>query len=185
MERPRLGLSPEIKKALANPFFLRLALALFFLTTPVSANKDSHNLQDDPHPQTALTYPISEDFHLLIQEYKIYRSSTRLSSAKQLEAPKKHFTAWDTLKALENASPLVKCAVTVEVGGTNPPYDPNAIGKAGELGPGQLHPKGKLPAFYNAGYNDPFNPYQVIPFMEEQFVLGDAKHWAGPRNGEC
>lgn len=93
------------------------------------------------------------------------------------------FTPEDSLAALVNASPLLRCAVDVEVAGVG--YDPYAEGKEGELGIGQLHPKGKLITFYKNGYTNPFDPYQVVDFMGEQFALGDANHWAGVRDGYC
>ena len=46
-----------------------------------------------------------------------------------------------------------------------------ATGAAGEIGLGQLHPRGKLPAFYAAGYTDPWDPYQQIDYLA--FALPD------------
>lgn len=90
-----------------------------------------------------------------------------------------------TSEELENAiqkfSPRVQCAVRTETRSLNP----YAIGTEFELGPGGLHPFGKLLTFYKEGYDDPFDYEQVLPFMEEQFALGDATHWAGPRDGKC
>ncbi|MDP3973928.1 MAG: hypothetical protein Q8P92_03790 [Candidatus Daviesbacteria bacterium] len=90
-----------------------------------------------------------------------------------------------TSEGLENAlqrfSPLVQCAVRAETTSLNP----YAIGALLELGPGQLYRFGKLITFYKKGYDDPFDYEQVLPFMEKQFALGDATHWAGPRDGKC
>lgn len=183
MERFKLYLPEIVKKTLSNPLFLRSTLSLMILTTATLANRDSLEFQKVSVPEMMTSDPFLLDFRLLIQEYKTTRPLI-----PNLSSTKKRFTAEDTLKALEGASPLVKCAVGVEVGpGTKEfaPYDPNAIGKEGELGAGQLHPQGKLPAFYAAGNDDPFNPYQVVPFVGEQFALGDANHWAGIRDKLC
>ncbi len=111
---------------------------------------------------------------------------SRLASVEDMPQPK--FTAVDTLKALDNASPLIQCVVAVEIGHPLPgyePFDPNMVGEEGELGPAQLHPKGKLPRFYQEGNTNPKDPYQAIPFIEKQIALGDGNHWAGIRDGIC
>ncbi len=106
-----------------------------------------------------------------------------------LKPPEKRFIPDDTLRALEKATSAVKCAVTVEVGhsiGKYAAWDPYAVGGEGEEGIGQLHPQGKLPTFLAAGYTNPNDPDQVVDFMNKQFALGDANHWAGYYpNGVC
>lgn len=93
----------------------------------------------------------------------------------------KRFTSEDIVDAFKSASLLVQCAIRVET----PSLNPYTIGKEFELGPGQFHRKGKLARFYQDGYTNPFDPYQVVEFMGYQFKLGDANHWAGVRDGKC
>ena len=89
-------------------------------------------------------------------------------------------TPEEVRNALQKFSAQVQCIVMVETTS----LDAYAIGKKLELGPGQLHPKGKLPAFYKK-YKNPFDPEEVFPFIEEQIALGDGNHWAGIRDGKC
>ena len=92
------------------------------------------------------------------------------------------FTADDVTARLKTASPRASCIVRYETGGT---YDPNLIGKQGELGAAQLHPRGKLPAFYARGYSDPRDPVQAIEFLEEQIHIGQAGAWSPVARGLC
>jgi len=92
------------------------------------------------------------------------------------------YTSQDTLAALEQASPQAECIVYYETGGT---YDPTLTGQQGELGPVQLHPYGLLPVFYQQGYTNPFNPYEAIPFLEQQIQAGNAWNWSPVLLGWC
>lgn len=56
-------------------------------------------------------------------------------------------------------------------------YGPTT-GGAGELGIYQLHPRGVLPAFLDAGYDDPFNPYQQIEFVAAYTAVNGFGAWA-------
>lgn len=88
------------------------------------------------------------------------------------------YSAEDTLDALNRASAdtdvplytlyaIVKC----ETGGT---FNPNLDGDGGHShGPAQLNDYGNaLPAFYAAGYTNPYDPYEAIYFMAES-LRGD------------
>ena len=122
----------------------------------------------------------------VIMDTQVFKSK---ESPLEPKAPvKRVYTPEDTLIALRNASPLVRCAVYYEVGLGSikyPPWDPNAVSYAGSIGPGQLHPKGKLVEFYRLGYDNPYNPYQVIPYMEYAFQRGQQFHWDPVRFGMC
>lgn len=99
-----------------------------------------------------------------------------------LEYPQR-WTAADVHRALESASPRARCIVRVEVGGVG--WNPYAVGSAGELGAGQLHPRGLLPQFQRETGGDPFNPYVVIPWIDQMLARGYGSHWAGVRLGRC
>ena len=90
------------------------------------------------------------------------------------------YTSEDTLAAIDAAAAdtgvprawllaIVRCESRLE---------PYAIGRRGELGAVQLHPRGLLPVFYAVGYTDPFNPYESVYFLAEQLLRGRARHWA-------
>jgi hypothetical protein len=93
------------------------------------------------------------------------------------------WTAADTLAALSGASPRARCIVRVEVGGVG--WNPYAIGRQGERGVAQLHPRGLYPDFLRQGYTDAFNPYQSVAYLESALQRGLARHWAGVRLGMC
>lgn len=98
------------------------------------------------------------------------------------------FSTMDTLKAIEHASPLAKCIVRYEVGGGTKkyrPWSPYSIGAAGELGAVQLHPKGKLKEFYGLGFNNPFDPYQAVIYLEGALKRGQKYHWSPVVTGLC
>jgi len=57
-------------------------------------------------------------------------------------------------------------------------YNPNAVGKAGEIGLAQLKPGGMLPLFYSMGYTNPWNPWQAAAFMNWAFTHGYAGRWS-------
>ena len=69
---------------------------------------------------------------------------------------------------------IVRC----ETGGTLAPY---SIGRAGERGVAQLHPRGELATFYQRGYRDPFNPWEAVHFLGERLLEGGARAWSCAR----
>lgn len=60
----------------------------------------------------------------------------------------------------------------------DPTFDPYAVGRQGELGPAQLHPRGELRRFYAYGYSDPFDPYHAIRFLAQRLAMGGARAWS-------
>mgnify|MGYP001559578115 FL=1 len=89
------------------------------------------------------------------------------------------WTADDVQQAIAWSTPWVRCVIRYEVGGVG--YDPNVLGRAGEIGPGQLHPQGLLPDFVAEGFTDPNSPYQVTHYMEGAYQRGLAHHWTPAR----
>jgi len=92
------------------------------------------------------------------------------------------YTAEDTYNALDEASAEIGVSwtwlyrtVRCETGGTMNPY---SVGRQGELGVAQLHPRGELLRFYAWQYTDPYSPYQAIRFMAQRFVAGGASAWS-------
>jgi hypothetical protein len=59
--------------------------------------------------------------------------------------------------------------------------NPRAVGRAGELGLMQLHPRGLLPLFYRMGYRDPFNAWESADFSARMFARGLSYHWTCAR----
>lgn len=57
-------------------------------------------------------------------------------------------------------------------------WDQRVIGKQGELGPFQLHPKGKLRHFYASGYTDPFDWFEAGDYTAWQLSLGGGRAWS-------
>lgn len=95
------------------------------------------------------------------------------------------YTPDDTLAAIDQASAEVGVSraflyrvVRCETGGT---FNPYAVGKQGELGPVQLHPRGLLPLFYAVGYDDPFNPSESVRFLAQATMWGYASAWSCAR----
>lgn len=80
----------------------------------------------------------------------------------------RRWTPDDTLAALSVASDRANCIVGYETGFT---YEPYSVGRAGELGPVQLHPYGLLPEFYSWAARhgldgDPFDPYEAVLYLD-------------------
>lgn len=82
------------------------------------------------------------------------------------------YTKADTLRALDGASPLVRCIVNAESS-----FDPNAIGRHHERGAVQLLPAanggGEEPVFLYGDWTplppelrDVWNPYQEVAYLE-------------------
>jgi soluble lytic murein transglycosylase-like protein len=92
------------------------------------------------------------------------------------------FTADDTIAAIDQASAEtgVSWSWLYRVVGceTGHSFNPYAVGRQGERGAAQLHPRGKLPQFYQLGYDDPYDPYQAVRFMAYRFAAGQAGAWS-------
>jgi hypothetical protein len=56
--------------------------------------------------------------------------------------------------------------------------NPAAVGRAGELGLFQLHPRGELRTFYARGYSDPHNVWEAADFAATRFAEGGARAWS-------
>lgn len=91
------------------------------------------------------------------------------------------YDADDTLAAIDAASATygvsyawLRSIVRCETAGT---YDPNSVGRLGEKGAVQLYARGELPRFYAWGYDDPFDPYQAVPFLAQRLLQGGARAW--------
>ena len=102
--------------------------------------------------------------------------------AAPARAQETSYTADDTLAAIWQYSfeqgvsyaslyRIVKC----ESGGD---FNPYAVGRQGELGAVQLHPRGELLRFYAWGYDDPFSPYQSVRFLAQRINQGGARAWS-------
>ena len=92
------------------------------------------------------------------------------------------YTPEDTLAAIEEASinsgvsyAWLRRIVACETGHT---FRNDLIGRQGEIGAVQLHPRGLLPAFYRAGYTNPRNPQDAVHFLADQILLGRARAWS-------
>ena len=92
-------------------------------------------------------------------------------------------SAADVLAVLPTVSARTQCVIRVEIGGVG--WDPNRYGAAGEEGPGQLHPRGKLPLFLAETGGDQWDPHAVLPWIEGQIAKGQGRAWAGIRDGWC
>lgn len=112
-----------------------------------------------------------------------------LVAAVCLSVPTSHaqerYTAQDTLNAIEEASAEIGVddvwlynVVRCETAGT---FDPYSVGKQGELGAVQLHPRGELKRFFSWGYLDPFSPYQAVRFLAQRKTMGGASAWSCAR----
>ena len=75
----------------------------------------------------------------------------------------------------------VSAARLVQVARCESRLDPNAVGRAGELGVLQLHPRGELLTFYARGFSDPFNVAQAAEFTAQRFAEGAARAWSCAR----
>lgn len=53
-----------------------------------------------------------------------------------------------------------------------------AVGRAGELGLYQLHPRGLLPVFYVWGYTDPWSAWEQADFTAVALSRGLSGHWS-------
>lgn len=98
-------------------------------------------------------------------------------------AESERWTSEDVLEVRARASGTAKCVIDWEVGGVG--YEPYSVGAAGELGTVQLHPRGLLPEFFAAGYDDPFSPIQSVAFLEEALDCGQGNAWSAVKYGWC
>lgn len=92
------------------------------------------------------------------------------------------YTTDDTYAALDEVSAEFPVSyrylynvVGCETGWT---FSPNVIGRQGEIGPVQLHPRGELTRFFEWGYLDPRSPYQSIRFLAQRILQGGASAWS-------
>lgn len=106
-------------------------------------------------------------------------------SARAQDEAEQAWSGWtvaDTFDALDGVSAstgvswqrlylIVRC----ETGNTFWPY---SVGRAGERGVVQLHPRGELPRFHAWGYRDPYNPYEAIEFLAIRLQQGGARAWS-------
>lgn len=100
-------------------------------------------------------------------------------------AQETRYTAQDTLDAIDQYSieqgvsrAFLTRVVRCETGGT---FDPYSVGKQGELGAAQLHPRGELLRFYAWQYTDPFSPWQSVRFLAQEVNFGRASAWTCAR----
>lgn len=113
------------------------------------------------------------------------------------EAAPRRWTADDVLQRIASASAQVQCIVGYEVGRgvtrdglVYEPYDPYMPGGFGEIGPGQLASFGLLDEFHRwaraRGWGpDPYDPHQIVAFMEVKLAEGEAAKWAPVALGHC
>jgi len=92
------------------------------------------------------------------------------------------YTAQDTLDAIDQYSEeqgvsraYLLAIVRCETGGT---FNPYSVGRQGELGAAQLHPRGELRRFLSWGYDDVFSPYQSVRFLAQRIAMGGAGAWS-------
>lgn len=92
------------------------------------------------------------------------------------------YTPADTLAAIEQYTTefhvpyrWVYDVVACETGGTFSNY---LVGRAGEVGAVQLHPRGELPRFYDWGYLDPHSPWQSVRFLVQRYLYGGQGAWS-------
>jgi hypothetical protein len=92
------------------------------------------------------------------------------------------YTAADILAAIDDASVTYgiswRWLYSITLCETGHTLDPYSIGRQGERGPVQLHPRGELPRFFARGNTDPFNPYEAIPYLAQRINEGAARAWS-------
>lgn len=106
---------------------------------------------------------------------------------------RQEFTVSDGLKAVEQASPQVACTISYEANKTKyfEAYDPYILDgpdlrHAFNIGIGQFAIKdGKLPEFFSLGYDNPFNPYQVVAYMNDALARKQGWAWSPINQGLC
>lgn len=91
------------------------------------------------------------------------------------------FDSTDVLAVFTTVGPRTICTMRREMG---PQLDPNVIGRAGEIGPIQLHSRGLLPLYLRDGL-DPWNPYHAAPWLQQKLIEGMGRHWSPILVGLC
>jgi hypothetical protein len=92
------------------------------------------------------------------------------------------YTADDTHRALEDSPPVIQCIVGWETGHT---YNPNAVGRLGELGVAQLLPTerggGQMEEFQYGDWVDldPAFRHWYDPYLEIRYM----EHWGETHQG--
>jgi hypothetical protein len=56
-------------------------------------------------------------------------------------------------------------------------FNPYAVGRSGEQGLVQLHPRGELRTFFASGFADPTNPYEAVRFLAQRLAQG-SRAWS-------
>jgi hypothetical protein len=97
------------------------------------------------------------------------------ASAQEYTADDVHAAIWQYSEELGVSHAWLYRIVACETGHT---FNPYAVGRAGELGAVQLHPRGELIRFYAWGYLDPFSPYQSVRFLAQRLTMGGARAWS-------
>jgi Soluble lytic murein transglycosylase and related regulatory proteins (some contain LysM/invasin domains) len=65
----------------------------------------------------------------------------------------------------------------VSIVGCESRWNQYAVGRQGELGPAQLHPRGELQGFYARGYTDPYDWWQAGDYLAVRLAEGGARAW--------
>jgi soluble lytic murein transglycosylase-like protein len=81
---------------------------------------------------------------------------------------------WERAEAWGVSPSLMLAVARCEAPGLNP----YAVGRAGELGLYQLHPRGMLPVYWTLGYTDVWDPWQQADFAARMFAAGRAPAWS-------
>lgn len=146
--------------------------------TPELSSNPTRRLLTSAKEVTPIEKPVESDLKNLLEQ--LHRQ--------------KEFTVADSLRALKQATPQVRCTVFYEAGGGKMeygfnPYDPYILDGpdvegALNFGIGQLAPKGKLPEFFKS-FKNPFNPYEVVSYMNRAFANGQMFHWGPVALGLC
>lgn len=98
----------------------------------------------------------------------------------------REFKIEDSIKALKEATPEVQCTIFYEAGRDTKyfkAYDPYTIA-SDNYGIGQLNINGKLVEFFRY-FKNPFNPYEVVAYMNRAFANGQMYHWGPVVLGLC
>lgn len=94
------------------------------------------------------------------------------------------WTPEDVRRAQAQSRPVVAWIIETEVGGVG--HDPYAVGSQGELGCGQLYPRGLLPDYQRwSGGASPYNCYLVAAYINEMVDVGRGCNWTAYRWRYC
>jgi hypothetical protein len=121
----------------------------------------------------------------ILPTFLLILASLLVVPAAHAEEEGPRYTAQDTLDAIDQYSvemgvsrAFLLRVVRCETGGT---FDPYSVGRQGELGAAQLHPRGELLRFYAWQYTDPFSPWQAVRFLAQRVLMGGASAWSCAR----